>query len=166
MGRLHDCVQEVGEDQNRILGTDNNITTELRRCRDRAWDVIRRRRHEVLKVYVADDEATDLVILGKVTAELNNGRSVASDFAARLVLESAGTGRPMVKRYQVFVVSQYSIPRFPELPTATQTQNLSIEVELKFSTGHRTNDASDAGAVRRCILRVNEEDSSWLHCCT
>ncbi|PVH70567.1 hypothetical protein DL98DRAFT_540740 [Cadophora sp. DSE1049] len=78
-------------------------TEGIRRCRDQAWKVIRKRRHEILKVYIADTEAADLLLLGKVRAELQNGRAITSDFAARVVLENAETNRPKVKLYQVFV---------------------------------------------------------------
>jgi hypothetical protein len=47
----------------------------------------------------------DLLLLGKVGAELQNGRQITSEFAARLVFNNAEMSRPKVQLYQAFVVS-------------------------------------------------------------
>lgn len=78
---------------------------ELRRCRNGAWKVIRKRRHQVLKVYVADIAARDLLLLGELEIELQSGQPINSHFAARLVLNDAEGGGPKLQLYQAFVVS-------------------------------------------------------------
>lgn len=59
-------------------------------------------------MYVADSGGSDLVLLGKVEAELSNDRSVTSDFAARLVIDDTEMSLPKVKLYQTFLVSVQS----------------------------------------------------------
>lgn len=78
--------------------------TEIREARKKAWSVITKRRHEILKVFVADSAGTDLMVLGKVTVGLKNGQSLTSDFAGRVIIQRSGSNRPMVQYYQPIVV--------------------------------------------------------------
>src|SRR5271154_1742742 len=93
-----------------MFEADRQHYKDLRRCRDSAWKVICKRHHEILKVYIADVEAADILLLGKVGAEFSNGRSLTSDFTARLVLDNADMSRPKVKLYQVILVSSLYSP--------------------------------------------------------
>lgn len=80
--------------------------TEIRKCRKKAWDVVKERRHTVRQVFSYDQQATDLMLVGDVKMALTNGKYLAGDFAARILLEKGLDGDPKIKLYQVWAVRQ------------------------------------------------------------
>jgi hypothetical protein len=79
---------------------------EIRRSRDKAWNVITSRRHEIQQVYVADtSKADDLMLRGTVAVELVNGKKLKGGFAARVTVHGTDGGSPRVSLYEVFAVS-------------------------------------------------------------
>jgi hypothetical protein len=79
---------------------------EIRRSRDKAWNVITSRRHEIQQVYVADtSKADDLMLRGTVAVEVVNGKKLKGGFAARVTVHGADGGSPRVSLYEVFAVS-------------------------------------------------------------
>ncbi|EXJ61495.1 uncharacterized protein A1O5_11811 [Cladophialophora psammophila CBS 110553] len=73
---------------------------ELRKSRDNAWKVVTKRRHEILKVFAADLDGSDLLFIGHVAIDLNNGKIVAGEFAGRLRIENATSSQPRLLLYQ------------------------------------------------------------------
>lgn len=79
-------------------------TPEIRASRDHAWKAIATRRHQVLRVYVADSDASDLLFIASVTMGLRNGKRVEGEFAGRLVISGTGGPNPRLSLYQVWGV--------------------------------------------------------------
>jgi hypothetical protein len=50
------------------------------------------RAHQLVRIYVANSPATDLVVLGNFKIGLKDGNSVEFDFTARFVVSAPGTG--------------------------------------------------------------------------
>jgi hypothetical protein len=124
-----------------------NYDVELRRCRDNAWKVIRKRRHEIQKIYVANAEAADLLLLGRVGAELNSGKTITSEFAARLVIDNADITLPKVKLYQVFLVS-YEVVQTLQLDMGAKSPSALENIKLTCSKGQRTGNESATRAMK------------------
>ncbi|KAF2491272.1 hypothetical protein BU16DRAFT_564979 [Lophium mytilinum] len=79
-------------------------TDAIRHARDNAWKIIHTRRHKVLRVYVHDAEAKDLLIVGHVTMGFPNGKENAGEFTARILFVAPETegGKPKIKDYNVW----------------------------------------------------------------
>ena len=52
--------------------------------REGAWKVIQKRKHVILRVYVFDVAASDLLLLGEVDQVLPNGKVYVGEWAARI----------------------------------------------------------------------------------
>lgn len=79
-------------------------TTEIRASRDHAWKAIATRRHQVLRVYVADSDSSDLMFIASVTMSLRNGKQVEGEFAGRVVIADTRGPNPRLSLYQVWGV--------------------------------------------------------------
>ncbi|KAH7385830.1 hypothetical protein BKA66DRAFT_569663 [Pyrenochaeta sp. MPI-SDFR-AT-0127] len=60
-------------------------SSEIRKSREHAWNVIKKRRHSVQTVYSHDAECSDLMVIGVVEMDLTNGISVDASFTARFL---------------------------------------------------------------------------------
>lgn len=78
--------------------------TEIRKSRKQAWNVITKRRHEILQVYMDDPGDRDLMLRGTIECELVNGKQLKSNFGARLVLDGTEGSSPLIASYEAFVV--------------------------------------------------------------
>ncbi|KAJ0121873.1 Type II inositol 1,4,5-trisphosphate 5-phosphatase [Diaporthe amygdali] len=56
----------------------------------------------VLRVYVADTDASDLLFIASVTMGLRNGKQVEGEFAGRLLIADATGSNPRLRLYQVW----------------------------------------------------------------
>ncbi|KIW82952.1 hypothetical protein Z517_02195 [Fonsecaea pedrosoi CBS 271.37] len=81
------------------------LTFQIRKSRDNAWKVISSRRHEVLKVFSADLDGSDLLFIGNVAMGLRNGQSVAGEFTGRLRIENPTSSQPKLLLYQIWADS-------------------------------------------------------------
>lgn len=52
--------------------------------RKTVWDLIETRNHEVLSVYTAKEDFSDIVLVGKLSAGLKNGKELVSEFVAHI----------------------------------------------------------------------------------
>jgi hypothetical protein len=95
----------------------------IRRCRDGAWNVVKQRRHTVLRVYAHDAHALDLLLIGNVEMNLANGKYVAGEFIARVLLVEAEADSPRIKLYQVWAVC---IPYLQGYRAAVSDQGLTM----------------------------------------
>lgn len=84
--------------------TEND--TAIRRSRDRAWDAVQKRKHEVLKVYVCGTAADDLLLIGRITVTSVDESIKSGEFIARLDLDGAETQSPRISVYKVWMVSR------------------------------------------------------------
>lgn len=75
--------------------------------RKHAWDVITSRRHKVVKVYASDPEGLDLLLIGKLTAGVGNGKEAMVGFVARIIMQKTAKGL-RIMRYEVWSVSHPS----------------------------------------------------------
>jgi hypothetical protein len=71
------------------------------KSRERAWDVVTARKHNVSKVYAYDDAGRDLLILGVTEATVKNGNEAKVEFCGRIVVGETEKGVRM-KLYQVW----------------------------------------------------------------
>ncbi|KAH8886620.1 hypothetical protein GQ53DRAFT_769189 [Thozetella sp. PMI_491] len=74
----------------------------LRQSRIHAWTAIATRRHEVLRVYAADEAASDLLFIGNVAMGLRNGKSVKGEFVGRITILNPESEHPLIQLYQVW----------------------------------------------------------------
>ncbi len=79
--------------------------TEIKVSRKSAWNIIKKRHHRIVKVYTSGSEKMDLLLLGDVSVELSNEKSLTSPFAARVVIVSTNKSDPRIQFYQAIVVS-------------------------------------------------------------
>ncbi|KAL3464515.1 hypothetical protein BJX64DRAFT_286325 [Aspergillus heterothallicus] len=77
---------------------------EIRTCRERAWDGISARHHLVHRVFVADPEALDLLIVGSVSVTLKSGKVLDGEFTSRLVVDpdSMASGQPRLQSVTIW----------------------------------------------------------------
>lgn len=80
------------------------VITEIRVSRDHAWKAIATRRHQVLKVYFADSDGSDLLFIASVIMSLRNGKQVEGEFTGRLVIADTKGPNPRLSLYQVWGV--------------------------------------------------------------
>lgn len=59
----------------------------------------------MLKVYLCDKNASDLLFTARVAMGLTNGRNVEGEFTGRLVIADPQTASPKLLLYQVWGVS-------------------------------------------------------------
>ncbi|KAH7007451.1 hypothetical protein EDB80DRAFT_457706 [Ilyonectria destructans] len=77
-------------------------TTEIRKCRQNAWDLIKVRHHVVKKVYVHDKDAMDLMLIGSVEMVLENEKSISGEFTARIFFSNGINQKKRIQAYQVW----------------------------------------------------------------
>ncbi|KAI8939892.1 hypothetical protein NX059_003621 [Plenodomus lindquistii] len=77
-------------------------SSEIRKCRDNAWSVIKKRRHTVRTVYIHDPECSDLMLIGDAEMGLADARSVNMQFTARIITGGDASSAPRIKMYQVW----------------------------------------------------------------
>jgi hypothetical protein len=82
-----------------------SLSVEIRRSRDHAWDHIKSRHHEIVKIYVCNEACDDLMLIGKLEMGLRNGKDVVGEFIARVVVKGADSSSPMIKSYTVWADS-------------------------------------------------------------
>lgn len=82
-----------------------NKVTEIRQCRKAAWNVITKRKHEVLRVYTNSPTQDDLLLFGEISVALKNDKHLKSPFAARLILSNADSSSPKAEYYEPIAVS-------------------------------------------------------------
>ncbi|KAJ3039399.1 hypothetical protein HDV00_012275 [Rhizophlyctis rosea] len=71
---------------------------EIAASRKTMSPVIQSRQHEVVQVFASNSPATDVLVLGSLTIQLNDGSEVKTEFNARMVLDESG------KRVKLVVV--------------------------------------------------------------
>ncbi|KAM5346083.1 hypothetical protein ACJ41O_009088 [Fusarium nematophilum] len=67
-----------------------------------AWDHIERRNHEVLRVYTASSNYSDILLVGKLTVDFKNGNQVVAEFIARVLFAEGTESDPKATLYQVW----------------------------------------------------------------
>lgn len=80
------------------------VASEIRKCRQNAWDLIKVRHHVVKKVYVHDKEAMDLMLIGNVEMVLKNEKSISGEFTARILFSNGIDQKKRIQTYQVWSV--------------------------------------------------------------
>ncbi|KAH8695283.1 hypothetical protein BGW36DRAFT_360987 [Talaromyces proteolyticus] len=63
---------------------------------------IKGRRHQVHKVYTCNEATDDLILIGSVERYLHDGRTLETDFAARLVIENASSENPQLSLFNAW----------------------------------------------------------------
>lgn len=79
--------------------------TAILESRSKAWDNVDKRKHEVLRVYTAAKNFSDIVVIGRLDSMLKNGREVGFEFVARVVFDRETNDDPKASLYQVWAVS-------------------------------------------------------------
>ncbi|OCK75426.1 hypothetical protein K432DRAFT_409040 [Lepidopterella palustris CBS 459.81] len=65
-------------------------------ARPKSWNMISTRKHQPLKVYSHTPDFSDILIFGKISAELTNGNALTVDFIANFILTPEGS----IKEYK------------------------------------------------------------------
>ena len=83
------------------------MLTALRKSRENAWTVIKKRKHDIISVYAHDKEGLDLVIHGEAM-NLVNGTELKGQFLSKLQLDPnlAADGAHKIASYEVYAVSK------------------------------------------------------------
>jgi hypothetical protein len=91
----------------KVAGPDITLTghPEIRQSRLNAWKVVKERTHKLIRVYVFDADANDLLVIGSAVQGFANENTVAGEWVARICLERSATGAIMLKSHQVWAVS-------------------------------------------------------------
>jgi hypothetical protein len=66
--------------------------------------VVKSRRHVINTVYIRNDQADDLLLLGRAQMQLANGNSVDSEFVGRMKISEPSGDNPRVQYYTIFGV--------------------------------------------------------------
>lgn len=92
-----------------------NATIEIRSSRNGVPGIIISRRHEIHRVFVADDRGHDLMLIGTIEIGLKGGRTVPGEFATRMVVDDASVrrGSPRLSSSQVYTVCTYYLLTVP-----------------------------------------------------
>lgn len=72
------------------------------------WAGIKKRRHEVQKVFVHDEKADDLTISGRITWNVSDGGVLEDGFIHRLVLDVGDAQKPKIKMFRGYTVCPLS----------------------------------------------------------
>jgi len=75
--------------------------------RKNSWNGIAKRQHEVLKVYTFNETSNDLLLIGKICADLTNGRTVEMEFIGQFILTGDVESDPQIVSYKSWGVSIY-----------------------------------------------------------
>ena len=76
--------------------------SDIIKFRKRAWDPITSRKHELSKVFIAENEK-DVMVLGRVTMGHKNGEKLTETFTGNFVFGDKG----LIQSYQALMVSPY-----------------------------------------------------------
>ncbi|KAH8761734.1 hypothetical protein BGZ57DRAFT_858122 [Hyaloscypha finlandica] len=80
-------------------------TSEIIQARENSWAHMDSRKHEVLRVYSSNNDFSDLLLIGKLSAKFKNGREVTDEFIVRLVFRGDTTVNPKGSLYQIWADS-------------------------------------------------------------
>ncbi|KAH7351464.1 hypothetical protein BKA66DRAFT_613678 [Pyrenochaeta sp. MPI-SDFR-AT-0127] len=72
----------------------------IREGRAKSWNGIASRHHRVLTVYSRGKEASDILLIGEIYATLVNGRTLNTEFTARLIVDNASGNDPRISFYK------------------------------------------------------------------
>jgi len=75
---------------------------EITTSRIKAWQVVTSREHKIRKVYTCNDDASDLMMIGKAKMGLMNGKHLEGDFLARAVYENINSPDIKMSYFQVW----------------------------------------------------------------
>jgi hypothetical protein len=81
------------------------VYVEIEQSRKQAWEYVTSRYHEIVKVYSATDDGSDLLMIGNAILVLKNGKKVQGNFLARAVIEGIKTSDPRMNFFQAWGVS-------------------------------------------------------------
>lgn len=91
-----------------LLFTYSNCLLEIIQAREKSWATMESRKHELLRVYTSNSDFSDLLLIGKLSANFKNGKEATDEFIVRLVLEGETTHNPKGSLYQVWGVGLLS----------------------------------------------------------
>jgi len=77
-------------------------TEEIKISRIEAWKVVASRLHKIKKVYTCNDDASDLLFIGRAKMALTNGKYLEGDFIGRAQYENFNSPDIKMKYFQVW----------------------------------------------------------------
>ncbi|KAH8701517.1 hypothetical protein BGW36DRAFT_423830 [Talaromyces proteolyticus] len=75
---------------------------EIKQSRAKAWEHVTSRYHEIVKVYSATEDGSDLLMIGNAVLVLKNGKKVQGDFLGRARIERINTPDPRMSFFQAW----------------------------------------------------------------
>ncbi|KAF2186193.1 hypothetical protein K469DRAFT_630931, partial [Zopfia rhizophila CBS 207.26] len=77
---------------------------EIAAGRPKSWNGIASRHHQPLKVYTSNPDSSDILLTGKITANLTNGKSVNAEMVAQFILNGDTNTSPKIASYKAWGV--------------------------------------------------------------
>jgi len=77
-------------------------TEEIKVSRIEAWKVVASRDHKIRKVYTCNDDASDLLFIGRAKMTLINGKYIEGDFIGRAIYQNFNSPDVKMKHFQVW----------------------------------------------------------------
>jgi len=92
---------------------------EIGPSRKAAWEIVKYRRHDVVKVFSAADDASDLMWIGDAVLLLTNDKEVAGPFLAHIKFANVHSEDVRIKYFKVWgdsgpmvkILQEFPIPR-------------------------------------------------------
>jgi hypothetical protein len=111
-------------------GESANPTLEIQSSRQHAWNAAKTRSHKLIRVYVFDSDATDLMVVGTVVQGLVNGKSVSGEWAARILLERGPVGNFKIKLHHVWAVCCVVTSTTPPLYQSANIHEITFRISV------------------------------------
>lgn len=83
----------------------NTTRAEIRKSRQTAWDKVDFRRHEIARVFAANDR--DFLFIGNAAFRAKNGNSFKEEFIARAIVDDPYSPQPRIEYFTVWPVSNH-----------------------------------------------------------
>ncbi|OQV08543.1 hypothetical protein CLAIMM_12798 isoform 2 [Cladophialophora immunda] len=79
-----------------------SLTTAIAKSRPAGWKHMDRRRHEVVQVFTARTDYSDVLIQGKITATFKNKQEVSGEFTAQILFDDGSAAEPKALLYKTW----------------------------------------------------------------
>jgi hypothetical protein len=84
---------------------------EIRKSRLTAWDKVDFRRHEIVRVFAANDR--DFLFIGKAAMRAKNGNNFKGEYVGRVTVDDPYSPQPRIEYFTVWAVSYHLLNPTP-----------------------------------------------------
>ena len=86
------------------------LVVAIKEMHRKVWQGVKTHKHILSKVYTINDEATDIIVLGKVQDTLDDGTSTELSFTVQAIFASTAGDTAKALHWQMWTVCLYSSP--------------------------------------------------------